>query len=303
MAFEAKIIADSMSQEGIRLTTMQLKYPRFIHAEFMTHREFSRNASSSRAIPVAKMIQMVRDEPAMPIHWGANQPGMQADTQLEGSQLWQTKEIWKNSANLAANYAESMMGEGAHKQVVNRILEPFQWISVVMSSTSFSNFFGLRCHADAQPEIKHLAEMMQAALLDSSPEKLNTGEWHLPYITPQDWTDATHYCQKGRITRDMPNSTEVLEILKRVSAARCARVSYLTHEGKPTHITDDLTLFERLVGAQPLHASPTEHQATPDRNVKLLGLGRYWDKPQLHGNFTGWNQHRKFLFGEYITTL
>ena len=153
MAFEVKIIKDSVSREGKNLTTMQLKYPRFIHAEFMTHREFSRNASSSRAIPVAKMIEMVRTDPAMPIHWGANQPGMQADNQLTGEGLAGTVSAWGWAANYAADQAEYMSKLGAHKQVANRILEPFQWISVVMSSTQWANFYGLRCHPEAQPEI------------------------------------------------------------------------------------------------------------------------------------------------------
>ena len=296
MAFEVKIIKDSVSREGKNLTTMQLKYPRFIHAEFMTHREFSRNASSSRAIPVAKMIEMVRTDPAMPIHWGANQPGMQADNQLTGEGLAGTVSAWGWAANYAADQAEYMSKLGAHKQVANRILEPFQWISVVMSSTQWANFYGLRCHADAQPEIKLLAEMMREAQYKSVPTPLGEGEWHLPYVCEDDWDKANDYCRVGRITRDMPSYSEMLEILKKVSAARCARVSYLTHDGKPTSITEDLALFDRLAGSQPLHASPLEHQATPDSFDAIDG----WKAKQLHGNFVGWIQHRKLLPGEYI---
>ena len=296
MAFEVKIIKDSVSREGKNLTTMQLKYPRFIHSEFMTHREFSRNASSSRAIPVAKMIEMVRTDPAMPIHWGANQPGMQADNQLTGEGLAGTVSAWGWAANYAADQAEYMSKLGAHKQVANRILEPFQWISVVMSSTQWANFYGLRCHTDAQPEIKLLAEMMREAQYKSVPAPLGEGQWHLPYVREDDWDKANDYCRVGRITRDMPRYSEVLEILKKVSAARCARVSYLTHDGKPTSITEDLVLFDRLAGSQPLHASPLEHQATPDSFDAIDG----WKAKQLHGNFVGWIQHRKLLPGEYI---
>lgn len=296
MAFEVKIIKDSVSREGKNLTTMQLKYPRFIHAEFMTHREFSRNASSSRAIPVAKMIEMVRTDPAMPIHWGANQPGMQADNQLTGEGLAGTVSAWGWAANYAADQAEYMSKLGAHKQVANRILEPFQWISVVMSSTQWNNFYGLRCHADAQPEIKLLAEMMREAQYKSVPTPLVEGEWHLPYVREDDWDKANDYCRVGRITRDMPSYSEMREILKKVSAARCARVSYLTHDGKPTSIAEDLALFDRLAGSQPLHASPLEHQATPDSFGAMGG----WNAKQLHGNFVGWIQHRKLLSGEYI---
>lgn len=302
MGFEAKVIADSISEHGHRITTLQLKYPRFIHAEFMTHREFSRNASSSRAIPVAKMIEQVRTEPAMPIHWGQNQPGMQAHQELDENAKREVQEAWLVAAECAASVAEDMQKQGAHKQVVNRILEPYQWISVVATSTSFSNFDGLRRHEDAQPEIKHLADLGHLVRSSSTPVLLQAGEWHLPYIQEDDWATAERYCQVGRITRDMPGYHEVVEVLKKVSAARCARVSYLTHDGKRTDLLDDLKLFDRLVGAQPMHASPTEHQATPDQKIWINSLNQEdWQARPLHGNFTGWIQHRKLLPGEYIS--
>jgi hypothetical protein len=302
MGFEVKVISDSISQEhNHRITTLQLKYPRFIHAEFMTHREFSRNASSSRAIPVTKMIEQVRTEPAAPIHWGKNQPGMQAHEELGPTDRREAQENWLTAAECAASVAEAMNARGVHKQVVNRILEPYQWISVVVTSTSFSNFDGLRRHPDAQPEIKHLADLMAAARTSSNPTQLVPGEWHLPYILEADWETAQRFCQVGRVTRDMPSYHEVVNVLKKVSAARCARVSYLTHEGKATDLLEDLKLFDRLVGAQPLHASPTEHQATPDEMVfSTLYERDVWRAAPLHGNFTGWVQHRKLLPGEYI---
>lgn len=300
MAFEVKILKKSESKQGIVLTTWQLKYPRFIHAEFMTHREFSRNASSSRAIPVRKMIEQVRLDPATPIHWGANQPGMQADNQLDPVKLAIAKDQWHEAAWNAANVAEAMDYNGLHKQVANRVLEPFQWMHVVMSTTSLTNFFGLRCHPDAQPEIKLLAEMMEAEYKQVDSVLLAPGEWHLPYINLIDWEEATAFCQVGRTTRDMPSHEEVVEVLKKMSAARCARVSYLTHEGRKPTIEADLELFDRLVGARPLHASPTEHQATPDVKVQSRIAEHVWDSPELHGNFNGWVQHRKLLAGEYI---
>ena len=291
MGFEVKIIADSISTEDIRLTTWQLKYPRFIHAEFMTHREFSRNASSSRAIPVKKMIEMVRDEPAMPIHWGMNQPGMQAEIELTGTSREVMIHRWQEAAQDAATNAEIMLECNAHKQVINRILEPFQWISVVMSTTRLSNFFGLRCHKDAQPEIKHLGDEMHCAYTEGLPTLLLPGEWHLPYINDDDRATAYDYCQGA------PYDT--LELLKKMSAARCARVSYLTHEGKVPNLQADLDLYHRLVGSQPMHSSPTEHQATPDTLVYVEDSLRP-SNPDLHGNFHGWIQHRKLLAGEYI---
>lgn len=288
--FEAKIIAHSISEQDKEIITYQLKYPRFIHAEFMTHRLLSRNASSSRAIPVAKMIEQVRTNPAMPIHWGANQPGMQAD--MEVADIDNAKDLWRKAAINAADSAEAMMESGLHKQVANRILEPFQWISVVVTATEWDNFHALRSHKDAQPEIKLLSDMMLEARAKSTPNLLGQCQWHLPYIKPDDYTEAEIYLsEKGT----PPHGDLVDDLLKQVSAARCARVSYLTHDGKPTTVEADLALCERLAGAQPFHASPFEHQATPD----VLTEGT-WGNPRLHGNFVGWIQARKMMDGEHI---
>lgn len=277
----AKIIEDSFSPEGKRLTTFQLVYPRFIHAELMTHRVFSRNASSSRAIPVAKMIDMVRNQPACPIHWGKNQPGMQANEQLTGYELKEANALWIRAANEAANIAELMMGHGLHKQVANRILEPFQHINVVLTATEFDNWFELRAHPDAQPEIHELAirmfEEMGANLKHA--RTLKEGEWHLPYVTEDERND--------KFFLDPENAT----LLRKISAARCCRVSYLKHDGSAASIADDLALCDRLAGARPIHASPFEHQATPD----TLKHGLVYAAPHLHGNFVGWIQHRKLI--------
>lgn len=278
MGFEAKIIADSISVEGVRLTTMELRYPRFIHAEFMTHRVFSRNASSSRAIPVAKMLEQVRNDPAMPIHWGKNQPGMQANEELTGESKADAIEKWKQAALYAAECAQYLMNDGAHKQVVNRILEPFQWISVIVTATEWDNFFELRDHEDAQPEIRHLAKLMRAAMIVSRPVLLKFREWHLPYISKED------------------REQHPLKDLVKFSAARCARVSYLNHDGSVPNPEKDLKLYKQLVESRPLHASPVEHQATPDR----LRPGERWSmadwcQPTLHGNLRGWVQYRKIL--------
>ena len=283
---EAKIIADSISEAGIRITTLQLCYPRFIHAEFMTHRVFSRNASSSRAIPVSKMIEQVRTNPAMPIHWGQNQPGMQASQQIQ--HVEHAKDLWCIAANKAADLAESMHNIGLHKQVTNRILEPFQHIHVVITSTEWENFFALRMHPDAQPEIMELAIQMKAAMNASIPKQLLVGKWHLPYVDineGQFQLDLSH----GQNTK----STTNWELACKVSAARCCRVSYLKHDGHPSTIEDDLALCDRLAGAVPIHASPFEHQATPDVMETPSRLFPEWKNTYLHGNFIGWIQYRK----------
>lgn len=300
MGFEVKIIARSVSEQGMPLVTTQFKYPRFIHAEFMTHREFSRNASSSRAIPVAKMIEQVRNDPAMPIHWGANQPGMQADNQLLPGDIPTAQAYWQKAAERAADIAEAMAGMGLHKQVANRVLEPFQWMHVIATTSNTSNFFGLRSHKDAQPEIKLVANLWHEALEQTPVKLIKQDDWHLPYIAEADWQNAEKYLQEGRITRDMPSRAEVINLLVAMSAARCARVSYLTHEGNLPTVQQDLNLYERLVGAQPLHASPTEHQATPDA-VGDDGDGFIdWANREEWGNLKGWRQFRKMLPGEYI---
>lgn len=300
MTIEAKMIVDSVSPQGIRLTTFQLRYPRWIHAEFLTHRMFSRNASSSRAIPVAKLIEDIERDPAMPIHWGKNQPGMQAREALDAHAEEEAFATWTDALESAISCAKNMARINAHKQIVNRLLEPFSHINVVCSSTDYENFFTLRRHEDAQPEIKALADAMWKAREESIPVPLKVGDWHLPYISKQDGSLAYRFLKQGRITRDEPPLEETLQTLLKVSVARCARVSYLTHEGKESTVEEDLKLYERLVGSSPLHASPAEHQATPDEENYQEGAVLGWEHPELHGNFRGWVQYRKTLEGEFV---
>lgn len=271
MTIEVKILADSvhMAEGGrsSRLTTMQLKFPRFIHAEFMSHRVLSRNASSSRAIPVQRLIEDVERDPAMPMYWGRNEPGMQASTELSEDEKRRAIAIWNDVRRDSIQYARFLAFScNAHKQIVNRLLEPFSHISVVVSSTKWQNFFALRCHPAAQPEMRLLAEAMREARRASTPRVLAPGEWHLPYITDD---------MRGR---------DSLELCK-ISAARCARVSYLRHDGTPAPVEEDLTLFERLAHAKPPHASPLEHQARATSHYRLDEVR----KSNFHGD---WRQFR-----------
>lgn len=292
MGYEVKVIADSISEYGERMTTMQVRFPRFILPEFNTHRVFSRNFSSSRAIPVAKMVEQVRNDPAMPIHWGKNQPGMQADVELTGEDLSRAKARWMLAANMAAEHALNMQEVGAHKQIVNRILEPYLWVNGVVSSTDWDNFFELRCHKDAQPEIQKLACMMFDALAKSKPALLQHGEWHLPYIEETDRQAVHHYVMESEEPPAFASDEYhdlVFGYLKQISAARCCRVSYNKHDGTKAAIEDDIALCDRLVGARPLHASPFEHQATPD----VLDADGEWAHEAMHGNLHAWIQQRK----------
>lgn len=312
MTITAKIIVDSVAPTGKRITTLQLKYPRFIHSEFMTHRQFSRNASSSRAIPVKKMIQNIIDDPAMPIHWGKNIPGMKAKEECmksvvfpcddtkncfyieygHGSHgvpytLGSARYAWLRARDLAVTMARAFDDAGYHKQVVNRLLEPFQHIEVICTATEWNNFFHLRDHEDAQPQIQELARQIKQAMVDSVPEPLNQGEWHLPYITEQDWNNVQF---------KLSSRQEAIWLMKKVSAARCCRVSYLKHDGTSPSIEDDLALYDKLVTSKPVHASPTEHQATPDWQHKDK-----WMNKDFHGNFVGWVQYRQLIKENYVS--
>lgn len=279
MAIEAKIIEDSISDSGKRITTMQVKFHRFILPEFNTHRVFSRNFSSSRAIPTTKLLEQVANDPAMPVHWGKNQAGMQAAEELDDLQKAAVIESWKSAAKNAASQANIMAQMGLHKQAVNRIVEPYLWSNGIVTSTEWDNWFELRAHEDAQPEIHELALRMREAMDASTPKLLNKGEWHLPYIS-QSERDDPFYKIEANVNSNM---------LAKISAARCCRVSYLKHDGSAPNRDEDLELFMRLAGAVPLHASPLEHQATPD----IPNTYTEWNNFELHGNLKGWIQHRK----------
>lgn len=298
MTIQAKIIADSISPNNIRLITMQLRYPKFIHSEFMTHRVLSRNASSSRAIPTTRLIQDVIDDPAMPVFWGKNRPGMQASEELLPGDARDAKQQWLLACDDAISRARKLYDLGAHKQIVNRVIEPYTHINVVVTSTNWANFYALRRHKDAQPEMKALADAMWEAQQASEPKELFPGEWHLPYVEQNELTafGPVQTRLRGESGLGIWKHEELSEIAIRLSVARCARVSYLTHEGKPPNIEEDLKLYDRLMGSEPLHASPAEHQATPDTKC-LTGV---WENLYEHGNFTGWRQFRKMLSNECV---
>lgn len=296
MTIKAKIIADSISPEGKRITSVEAYYPRFIHSEVMTHKKLSRNASSSRAIPVKRMIEMLRADPAMPEYWGSNKPGMQAGEELTFLMREYAEDTWINAMENSIAAAEKMIEYGLHKQIANRILEPWAHMRTLLTATCWNNTFALRRHADAQPEFKILADAIYEAMELSEPELTQPGQWHLPYVDKQAWLDTGDYLRNT--ARINITDERCIGVLKKVSVARCARVSYMSTNGTKPSIEDDLKLYERLVGSSPLHASPAEHQATPDTCVE--DTFHYWDYPEQHGNLVGWRQLRKMLPGEFI---
>lgn len=307
MTITATVIEDSVGVDAPRLTTFQLRYPRFIHAELMTHRVFSRNASSSRAIPVKKLIADIVRDTAMPMYWGSNKPGMQAGEEIndkvcvaegewiadtgvwDSTPIYKTREeAWMHARDNAIKMAEAFDAAGYHKQIVNRLLEPFSHINTLVTSTDWANWNGLRDHPDAQPEIRVLAKAMIEAKSNSAPalrihEVSKTSAWHLPYMSTEE------------------REKETVLTLARASAARCARVSYLTHDMKQPNIKDDLKLYSQLMEGVIKHASPTEHQAKADLFGRLVNDKiPLYTQPYYHGNFRGWIQFRKTIIGENI---
>lgn len=287
MSTYAKVVADSLNEFGNRLLTFECRSHRFILPEINTHRAFSRNTRSERAVPVAKLIEEVRTNPAMPLHWGKNQPGMQASEELPEDEKEQAKAKWLAAAQGAATHAEGLLSIGLHKQLANRVISPYTWAYSLISATEVDNFFALRCHPDAQPEIQALANAMYEAREASVPRLLRPGEWHLPYITEE---DRQLLLTKGFFGKALE------DLLRKISVARCARVSYRPFDGNGS-IEKELERFEKLAGSVPIHASPLEHQATPDTQ----DAAGAWLKRHLHGNFTGFIQFRKLIPNENIT--
>lgn len=259
---KAKVLADSVNKSGIRLLTMEIKFHRFILPEFNTHRMFSRNAASSRAIPVQKLINKCIEANVEPLYWGKNQPGMQANEEV--SDVGLCRYHWNNAREQAIKSAEMMSENGCHKEVANRLLEPFLPVTMIVSATdhfllkedmsAWQWFFKQRCHKDAQPEMQALAKQMQIAYESSTP---STTIVHLPF--------------------GMCGCDTVIQAI-RVNAGKCARVSYLSHDGVHD-IEADLALHDKLVSSEPPHLSPLEHVAVEGHS---------------DSNFKSWVQYRSF---------
>lgn len=283
--FEAKILADSINPSGSRLTTMCITYPRCIHSELMTHRLFSRNSASSRAIPMAKLIKRIEEEPFIPEHWGQNEKGMQASAELPAATQVVARQLWLRTHRMAVRVAKRLDKLGLHKQIGNRILEPWMWITVIVSATNYENFFHLRCHPDAEPHIRKIAVMMRDLYRNSAPLLLEYGQWHLPltgFPGDEEWR------HKHSLIELAPFCEFNLPEIVKLSVARCARVSYLTHDGR-RDTAADFELHDRLYASG--HFSPFEHAAVAaDARVTSD-----W------GNFSPtWLQYRKFLNNECI---
>lgn len=257
------------------------EFPNFIANGIVVHN--SRNSASSRAIKIEKMLELVKSNPAIPIHWGKNKPGMQAEEELESGE-----DIWIEASLSSAHYSKLLMDAGYHKQIVNRITEPFQVMKVIVSATEWWNFFHLRCHKDAQPEIQDLANKMYDLYTSSNPLKLSYGEWHLPYI---DIINGKLYSGNDEVS---------LESAIKISTSCCAQVSFRNVD---MSIEKAERIHNMLVGSYPLHGSALEHCATPFDNEEQMSRNlayRYCSDEIVFfkGNFRGWTQYRKLFNNE-----
>jgi hypothetical protein len=272
MGYAAKVLKDSITTDGARLTTFEVTFPRIVLAEFNTHRMLSRNSASSRAIPVLKRIKAVVDDPFVPESFGKNQAGMRAETAVDSEAALLAQAAWFDARDAAVRHAHALAKLDVHKQLANRLLEPFLWHTVIVSATEWENFDALRCSAAAQPEIRKPAEMMRDARAASTPERLRFGQWHTPML------------DEGEALQLLAQDFSADDVLL-VAVGRCARVSYLTHDG----IRDpraDVELAKRLRSSG--HMSPFEHVA------EAYPIAR----EDFIGNFRGWKQYRKTIPNE-----
>lgn len=295
--FECRIERDSITSYGERLTTFVGTFPRFILAEGNTHKMFSRSSASSRAIPVKTQLARLEKDPFYPIYWGKNQKGMAADEELSEEEIAQARGIWEEHKHDSVRRAIQLMDLGVHKQIANRVLEAHMWHTWILTATDYDNFEHLRDNKAAQPEFREWAHMAMELKRNNEPALLLPNEWHLPFTYPSE---------------SIESSPDYLPLEERVpvSIGRCARVSYMTHDGiRDINADVDLAL-KRL---QPSgHMAPFEHAARAmtlqERNMfqrrapipapgSTITQPLWMEGPVTYycGNFNGWVQARKTI--------
>lgn len=300
----ATVVADSVSPDGVRLTTVQARHWRPMLAEENTHRVFSRNSASSRARSMAKTLEAVRDDPFLPLEWRSEKRGMSGGPELTGEDLDGATQLWLRVHGEVVGSVERYVEahpepeHRLHKSLLNRLLEAFQGHDVVITSTAWENFFEQRCHEAAQPEMRDVAEAVRAAMGASAPRPLREGEWHLPYVLDEDYREVA---SSGRV----PLGASMYPELAKVSSARCANVSYsdpLT--GEPLTVERCLAVYDRLTLSDPPHWSPLEHVATPWADNRQVGSLWIVDQTEENdfqvplghlprvGNLLGWRSLR-----------
>lgn len=301
----AAVLAHSVSAvSGKQLVTFLVDFPRFVLAEFLTHRLYSRNGASSRAIPVAKSIERVTYQPVVPIHFGQNKAGMTAEQEVDEHSQKRAKVVWSTIRKQAIYASEELAALGIHKQVTNRVLEPFSYMRMVVTATELDNFFWLRLHEHADPHINELARVMLFALQESVPTALQPGDYHVPFFGNGYWTPEieTHY------------SVTAQQAIEH-SMSCCAQTSYRKLD-MSTEKTEDI--IKKLFGGDRAHSSVSEHQATPMAVPTLSRIpseyliadyiqvmpeathldrhGNFWSN-----NFKHWSQYRDSIEGNVKT--
>lgn len=347
--YACRVVADSAyMHNGVlyRLTTMVVKLPRIVLAELNTHRVFSRNSASSRAIPTRKQLRALVRAAFVPSSFGTAVGGMNAGPALEGELLETAIAVWGDALysqmwyalclTTSPDYVEReweqwvleenddfgafVMDVAARiedktnpihneqllwttKGLTNRLLEPFMMHEVIITSTEWENFFNLRTDENAQEEIRTAAVMMKEAYDSSVPEVLSEGEWHLPFIQPEEKEWA----------KQNP------ELAVKAVTARCARVSYLTHDTGKLDLNADYRLADSL--GENGHRSPFEHAGEPfgaaEWSLREDGIAALVNSPyatqvpdyvlkqttkslEFAGNFRGWGQARRRLPSEDV---
>jgi len=297
MSYGVKVIRDSIAPHGVRITTIQATFPRFILAELNTHRVFSRNSASSRAIPPETLIQRVIDDPFVPETFNARIKGMGVGAALDDQA--DARAEWLAASFHAASHAERLNRIGVDKSRVNRLLEPFLWHTALVTSTEWSNFFALRqpdnddpvpqLDHGAQPEFQIVARMMRDAMRASEPEQLAYGDWHLPYVSDDELVQ-----RDDEVGRDPEYGMKIDEKWANVSAGRCFVVSYDRLDEIMNEDPVDSEARSRR-GQMMGHWSPLEHPAVA---VRPHQGGDITTADDWHGNFKGWAQLRKFYPNE-----
>lgn len=286
----AEVIADSVNPYGSRLTTMVWEYPRYLHPQVMTHRAFSRNSASSRAVPTSRYLHKVMTNPVIPVHWGKLRSGMQAVEEMSLTDQAKARDLWLRARGHMVSIAKELLDLGLHKQEVNRLLEAFLHNRLIVSATELANFFHLRDHGDTQHGTQVLARAVKQALAASTPKAIQWGEWHLPWIREDEVS--------------LPSDSKI-----RISCARSARVSYFRGGTKTVDAEEDFKLYSRLVdredwGKNPIHASATEHaaQARNPEEIKHISWLDAFEMGLMSNFHPSWLQHRKTIPGENIPT-
>lgn len=331
----AKIICDSISEVGIRLTTFEIVYPRIIHSEIMTHRMLSRNAASSRAIPFAKMAEQLHGKP---VRFGAANKGMQdggshnKPIKMSGGEgghgymEWEVspEQLWESAKNSALKFAKYFHDAGYAKQVYNRLTEPFQLMKTIVSGTEWGNFYWLRDDDAADPTLEWLAKSMKEAYKASTPQLLKAGEYHLPYVdTEVTFNDETMQSEMRYIQYDSEGNGYYMSVENAIKMS-CSRTAAISFRNTDYNLEKCLEVYDRLVGDEKIHGSATEHCATPMK-PKHTNVGTImsksdwvnipddrssWEKGVSHvdregqlwsGNFRQWIQHRKLIPNENYT--